>query len=143
MTPCHGSSARSGSLYGWFPADGDDQGSADCDDRGSAGVWTVWAVVLVLSVCLGALAWAGAVVARQRAENAADLAALAAARSHLAGLDGCVAAARVASASGARLVACRPGQSDVTVSVEVRPVVALRRLDMPPARARARAGVPP
>lgn len=143
MTPRHCASARSGSLNSWFPADGDDWGSADRDDRGSAGVWTVWAVVLVLSVCLGVLAWAGAVVARQRAENAADLAALAAARSHLGGLDGCVAAARVAAASGARLVACRPGMSDVTVSVEVPLAVPLRRLDMPPARARARAGVPP
>ena len=119
-----------------------------CDgprDAGLAALWTVWATGVVLSVTVATLAWAGAVQGRQRAENAADLAALAGARAERSGGDGCERAARVSQANGARLIRCEPvAGSLVMVVVEVASASRLLRgLDVPPARARARAGVPP
>jgi len=90
------------------------------------------------------LAWAASLVSRQRAEAAADLAALAAARTLVAGGAPCPAGHRVAAASGARLVGCTASGSAVTVVVQVPlPSLGVLGLDVPPARARARAGVPP
>lgn len=107
-------------------------------------LWTVWAVAVVLSVTVAVLTWASAVQSRQRAESAADLAALSGARAQVAGADGCERAARVALANRARLKDCTEGPGGVEVVVEV-PVLSgpLAQLDMPPARAKARAGVPP
>jgi len=103
----------------------------------------VCAAGVLVAVTAGALAVAGALVARQRAESAADLAALAAAR----GGAGCAVAARVAAAAGGRVVACAVDGSavapDVSLVVEVPVPGVLAALDVPPARARARAGVPP
>jgi len=113
-------------------------------ERGLAGLWTVWATTVVLAVALGALAWSAALVAHHRAETAADLTALAAATAQVRGGDPCGVAGRVAEAQGGRLVSCEPQPTSVSVLVEVAtPSRMLRRLDMPPARARARAGVPP
>jgi secretion/DNA translocation related TadE-like protein len=107
-------------------------------------LWSLWAVVVVAATCVGVLGWAAAVVARQRAEGAADLAALAAARALVAGDEPCSSGSRVAVASGARLVACTSSGTAVTIVVEIAvPPRALLGLDLPPARARARAGVPP
>jgi secretion/DNA translocation related TadE-like protein len=104
----------------------------------------VWSALLVVSACVVVLAWAAAVVSRQRAEAAADLAALAAARTLVAGGVPCSAGHRVADAAGARLVGCTAAGTAVTVVVEVQlPPRAVLGLDLPPARARARAGVPP
>lgn len=109
-------------------------------DRGAGALLVLTGVAVVLAAVCVALTWAGAVAARQQAEGAADLAALAGARAVLTGGDGCAAAGRVAWAGGAWLAGCRVGAgADVTVAVEVHPGW-LRRLDMPPARARARAG---
>ena len=111
-----------------------------CDERGAAGVLALAAAAALLSVTLGVLAWSGALVARQRAQNAADLAALAAARHAARGGDGCAAAVRLAAASGATLAGCAVlDGAVVTVLVEV-PVTSVRGLDIGPARARARAG---
>jgi secretion/DNA translocation related TadE-like protein len=118
--------------------------SGPSPDRGSAALWTLWAVVVVSAACLAVLGWAAAVVARQRAESAADLSALAAARALSAGGVPCAAGGRVAEASGARLVGCAASGDEVTVVVELAlPRRAVLGLDLPPARARARAGVPP
>lgn len=104
---------------------------------------------MLLLATAALLAWSGALVLRQRAEGVADLAALAGARHVLRGEDGCAAAARIATAGTAELVGCAVGpRGDVTVVVELDPA-ALRRLpwlqdlDLPPARARARAGGSP
>lgn len=114
------------------------------EDRGQAGLWSVWATALVLATTIAALTWSAAVEARQRAETAADLAALAGASAQVRGLDPCGPAGRVAHAQGARLVGCAPEPAAVGVVVEVVTLSSLlQRLDMPPARARARAGVPP
>jgi secretion/DNA translocation related TadE-like protein len=80
-----------------------------------------------------------AVVARHRAQTAADLASLAAARRLLAGsATPCAAAARVAAAMGAQIRACHAHRQVVDVVAEV-PLTGLLA-GLPPARARARAG---
>jgi secretion/DNA translocation related TadE-like protein len=87
-------------------------------------------------------------MARHRAASVADLAALAAARSaELGAAQPCSAAVEVAAAGGARLESCRQladGSTGVVVAVE-GPVVGgpWGWLHTGPARARARAGVPP
>jgi secretion/DNA translocation related TadE-like protein len=112
-------------------------------DRGQAGLWSVWACMVVLAAVMAVLGWSSALVARQRAENAADLGALAAASAQVRGEEPCGTADRVARAQGARLVRCVPEPGAVSLVVEVvAPSSLLRRLDLPPARARARAGVP-
>jgi secretion/DNA translocation related TadE-like protein len=100
-------------------------------------------VAVVLSAATATLGLAGALVARQRAEAAADLAALAGAQALLRGGDACGTAGRVAVAGRARVVACQPLGTALDLVVEVALPGVLGRLDMPPARARARAGVPP
>lgn len=74
--------------------------------RGSATLWVIGAIALLLVVTEVAVVRTAAVVARHRAESAADLAALAAAQ-HIGIDDGqCAAAALVATANGARLRDC-------------------------------------
>lgn len=109
-------------------------------ERGSGSVW-VAAVAGVLAVVGGATVLVGAAaVARHRAESAADLAALAAARSAVIGDPAaCAVAARVAGRNGARITGCRVltgAVVEVTVSVPVR----LGGLGRREAIARARAG---
>ena len=100
-------------------------------DRGSASLWVVAGGVLVLLVALVAVLRGSAVLARERAEAAADLAALAAAGG--IGVDGspramCARAMPIAAANRARLAGCavrlgadgRTGTVDVTVAVRVR-----------------------
>jgi secretion/DNA translocation related TadE-like protein len=113
-------------------------------DRGSATVWVVIACLVTWAVATLALSIGGAVVARHRAESAADLAALAGARVLANGIgDPCAEATRVAAATRARVVGC---ESFADGSLQVVAEVPLPRLlarwpDLPPARARSRAGV--
>ncbi len=84
-------------------------------ERGSASLLAVTMAGLLVFVG-GALAGVTAlVVDHRRAQAAADLAALAAAASS----DPCVAAARIATANGARLVGCAFAGPDVLVTVTV------------------------
>ena len=111
-------------------------------ESGAAGLLTVWASAAVLGVAFTALAWGGALVARHRADRAADIAALGAAATLQAGGDGCAAAIRLAGAQGARVTSCRV-LAATTVLLEVAVDVvgpAARWGRLPPARARARAG---
>jgi secretion/DNA translocation related TadE-like protein len=119
------------------------EGRGSGGDPGAGSVLLVAAVAVVLSGATCAMALAGALVSRQRAEAAADLAALAGAQALVRGGDACGTAGRVAAAGRARLVVCQPVGSTVHLVVEVALPGILGRLDMPPARARARAGVPP
>jgi secretion/DNA translocation related TadE-like protein len=112
-------------------------------DSGAGSVLLVAVVAVVLSAATAALVLGGALVSRQRAEAAADLAALAGAQALLRGGDACGAAGRVAAAGRARVVVCEPAGSTLHLVVEVALPGVLGRLDVPPARARARAGVPP
>ncbi len=104
-------------------------------ERGSA---TVLVIAGVMASCAIAGLWLAsgrAALARQRAETAADLAALAGAQA-LAGSPAavCTDAGAVAAANGGRLVACAVDGQAVVVAVSVsRPMAA---------RAVARAGPP-
>lgn len=107
-------------------------GPAGCArDTGSASLWVLAGGLLVLVLALAVGLRATAVVARHRAEAAADLAALAAAQG--IGVDDttatmCRRAARIAAANGARLQTCtvrldpsaRSGTVQVTTAVLVR-----------------------
>jgi secretion/DNA translocation related TadE-like protein len=111
-------------------------------DGGAAGLLTVWASAAVLAISITALSWGGALVARHRADRAADIAALGGAAALQAGGDGCTAAIRLAREQGARVTGCQVVDA-TTVLVEVAVNVvgpAARWGRLPPARARARAG---
>jgi secretion/DNA translocation related TadE-like protein len=108
-------------------------------ERGSATLVAVAMMAVLLAIALGGSLVASAVIARHRAQAAADLAALAAARWIGSGPQAaCVWAASVAMANRSRLVACTPDGLDVVVTVEV--AVVLGRLGVGSARAAARAG---
>jgi secretion/DNA translocation related TadE-like protein len=72
-------------------------------------------VLLLIAAALGVVS--AMVVAHRVAQSAADLAALAGARSLAEGSDACAAAGRIAEANGARLTSCQVSGSDVTVEV--------------------------
>ena len=91
------------------------------DERGAGTVLVVVhaTVLLALGVALGAVA---ALVHQHRvAQAAADLAALAGARSVADGADGCGSAGTIARANRARLTGCRVVGHDVRVTVRVPP----------------------
>lgn len=90
-------------------------------DRGSASVW-VLAIGLCVVLFAGALTTVGsAIVARQRAQIAADLGALAGAQQSARGTaTACARAARLVSANGAALGGCLVDGLDVVVTAVVR-----------------------
>lgn len=104
-------------------------------DRGSASIWVLACCALLLTVAFASTLRATAVVARHRAEAAADLAALAAAGQIGVSDRGCAAAERIAAANGASVRRCVPalaadgrsGTVTVWLAVPVRlPVVGSR-----------------
>jgi len=108
-------------------------------DRGSATVWLIGLTALIGLATTAGVVHGGAVVARHRAEVAADLAALAGAVQVSVGEDGpCATAARIAGRNGGRLTACAVAGDDVEVVVTRR--LTLGRLGSRTAIARARAG---
>nr|NLD41618.1 pilus assembly protein TadE [Actinomycetales bacterium] len=97
----------------------------------------------LLTVFAGLLLVAGVMVARGTAQTAADLAALAAARSLLdGGPSPCGRAGAVAGANGAALVSCVAAGEEVTVTARA-PVVWGGRATGLHAAANARAGPEP
>ncbi|MEV6441127.1 Rv3654c family TadE-like protein [Amycolatopsis sp. NPDC051716] len=106
-------------------------------DRGAATIWTAMAVVALTGVATLALWLGAAVIARHRAESAADLGALAAASHANEGpVQACERARWVADRMGVTLVTCRWQQLDALVEVEARGP-ALAGLPRPSAHARA------
>jgi secretion/DNA translocation related TadE-like protein len=96
-------------------------------------------MAIVVAVFAGAVVVGTAVVARHRAQSAADLAALAAVGRLAAGQGtACGWAVSVAERVGASVTACAVEALDVVVTVEVD--VALGRWGLGSARAAARAG---
>ncbi|MGI8870638.1 MAG: Rv3654c family TadE-like protein [Mycobacteriales bacterium] len=89
-------------------------------DDGSGTIW-VLAITLIVVVCGLIGMYRGlAVVARHRAEAAADFAALAAAGSVIEGESvACGRAATIAAANGARVLSCRIDGTDAFVSAAV------------------------
>jgi secretion/DNA translocation related TadE-like protein len=93
-------------------------------ERGSVSVVVAAAVAMALVVTMGAADVGRAVIARSRAEAAADLAALAAAQelAFPSGIDPAGFAADYAVRNGARLLSCScaEGTSEAVVRVAVR-----------------------
>ncbi len=93
----------------------------------------------LLAVTVGGLCVGSAVIARHRAQAAADLASLAAAGRLADGADAaCAQASAVARAMNTAVTQCEVDHLDVVVTVDVP--VALGRFGMGTARAAARAG---
>jgi len=90
------------------------------DDRGSASLWLL-GVALAVLLLAGTVAMAGGLlVARHRAQSAADLGALAGALRAVEGPGvACPASDRIVQANGARMVACRVEGLDVVITVRV------------------------
>lgn len=116
-------------------------------DTGSASIWVLAAALLLAVVGTAGTLRGLAVLARHRAEAAADLAALAAAGRIGLGSDYCARAADIAARNGARIASCRvdlgadgrSGSVRVVVETALRlPVVGERRVT-----ASARAGREP
>lgn len=103
-------------------------------DRGSATVWVLAAgLVMVSAGALGA-AYGSAVVARHRAQVAADLGALAgAARAVFGASAACAEARRIVVANSAALAACQLDGLDLTITAQVNASIGV-------ATATARAG---
>lgn len=96
-------------------------------------------IAVLMSIMLGAMVFGMAVVARHRAQAAADLAALAAAGQLASGgAVACATASAVAGAMQSTVSTCRVEELDVVVSVELG--VRLGRWGVGSARALARAG---
>jgi secretion/DNA translocation related TadE-like protein len=107
-------------------------------DRGSATVWAVAGVAVIMTVFLVGLHLGSAVIARHRAEAAADLAALAAAGVAVEGAEAsCDRAGEVAAAMGGTITSCRLVGWDALVEVRVPTEVALPGIDGAAGRARA------
>ena len=106
-------------------------------ERGSASIWVVACCALLLAITFASTMRTAAVVARHRAESAADLAALAAAGQIGVSHGICPAAVRIAAANGASVQRCAPslapgGRSGtVTVWLSMRvwlPIVGSRQV---------------
>jgi secretion/DNA translocation related TadE-like protein len=107
-------------------------------ERGSATVWLLGAMLACCAICAIWITVAQAGVSRQRAEIAADLAALAGAQAASTGESSpCAAAADIALRNGGRLASCTvsgDGLVDFSVAVTVEVSSPMT------ARAEARAG---
>jgi secretion/DNA translocation related TadE-like protein len=106
-------------------------------ERGSASVWVVTCCALLMVVAGVATIRGLAVLARHRAESAADLAALAAAGRIGVADDECAAAARIARRNSARVLSCRlrlapdgrSGTVFISIGLTARlPAVGIRRV---------------
>jgi secretion/DNA translocation related TadE-like protein len=109
-------------------------------DRGSASIWMLAAIGLLALATIAATMRSAAILARHRAETAADFAALAAA-TRLASADPCGVATATAAANGARLELCQP--EGETVRIEVSRTFTISGLADRRASAHARAGLLP
>jgi secretion/DNA translocation related TadE-like protein len=108
-------------------------------EHGSASLVAVAMMAVLLAITVGGVYVGSAVVARHRAQSAADLAALAAAVHVTDGTAAsCAQASAVAGAMGAAVRHCVVDDLDVVVTVEAP--VSLGRMGFGPARASARAG---
>jgi secretion/DNA translocation related TadE-like protein len=110
----------------------------DLADRGSATVWVVIAMAVVVAAAAVSAILGAIMIARHRADAAADAAAIRVAMSALAGsVAACGAGAGLARANGARLVRCSLDGPDAVVGVEVPLPGLLSRFGAATGRARA------
>src|SRR3954470_17032148 len=106
-------------------------------ERGSASLVAVAMMAVLFAITTGGVYVGSAVIARHRAQAAADLAALAAAV-HLADGTACTQASAVARAMRTAVTQCVVEDLDVIVTVDAP--LAVGRMGVGPARAAARAG---
>lgn len=116
-------------------------------DRGSATVWVLACGLAILLLAVAAAGWVAALLARHRAETAADLAALAAADRIGFAADGeavCEAARPIARSNGGSVLDChatlQPDGRSGTVVVRVATAADLPVVGRVTATASARAG---
>lgn len=113
------------------------QGDRARQDSGVATIWTAMAVAALTGVALLSCWLAAAVLARHRAEAAADLAALAAASHAAEGpTQACERARWIADRMAVSLLTCRWQRLDAFVEVQA-PGLGVAGLPGPSARARA------
>jgi secretion/DNA translocation related TadE-like protein len=104
-------------------------------DQGSASIWLLGIGLMVVTLALMLTTVGTALIARQRAQAAADLGALAGAALIVAGeRSACDRAQELVTANGGRMLTCQPDGLELIVTVEV-PVAGLGA-----AKASARAG---
>lgn len=92
------------------------------DERGFATILGAFAVAALVAVAIAVIYLGASVVARHRAQSAADLSALAAASDRVYGRpDPCGTARRIAAAQGfaVRVERCAASEGDIVVSVAV------------------------
>ena len=89
------------------------------DQRGSATPFAIACLGLLVLIAAALGVVAAMVDAHRRAQSAADLGALAAARALAEGAAGCAAGGRVAEANGAALTSCQVTGRQVRLRVEV------------------------
>jgi secretion/DNA translocation related TadE-like protein len=113
-------------------------------ERGSASIWLLGLVALVLAVTLTVLIQSAAILGRHRLQRSADLAALAAAGQIGLGSDPCQAARRIATANRAVLDRCvanlDPDGRSGTVAVWLSGRIGLPLLGPRSLHGRSRAG---
>jgi len=113
-------------------------------ERGSASIWVLGFVAMIVAVTLVSIARGTAVLARHELESAADLTALAAAEQIGRSGRPCDAAGRIAIANWAVLARCTterdPSGRSGTVTVSVTRTVRLPLIGARQVTARARAG---
>jgi secretion/DNA translocation related TadE-like protein len=92
------------------------------DDRGGATVLMLAIGLVTVLVAIASAAVGAAIVARHRAQNAADLAALAGALDALDGVEvACARAGEIATQNGGHLTACDVDGLDIVVTVQAWP----------------------
>lgn len=88
-------------------------------DQGSASVYLVTAMAVVVTIAAADAGVGAAVIARHRAATAADAAALAAASQTVDGADACRTATAVALTDGGELTSCQVSGPFVVVTTKV------------------------
>jgi secretion/DNA translocation related TadE-like protein len=89
-------------------------------DRGSASIWLLGIGLMVVTLALMLTTAGTALIARQRAQAAADLGALAGAGLIVAGeRSACDRAHELVTANGGRMLTCQPDGLELIVTVEV------------------------
>ena len=114
------------------------QPSRECAERGSASLVAVAMIAVLLAITVGASYVGSAVIARHRAQAAADLAANVAFSAPTAAA--CARASAVAHAMRNVLAGCVVDGIDVVVTVDARVALALAGADSAHASARAGPG---
>lgn len=108
-----------GARVGDSDSDGDGRGHGNRDERGSATLFAVAVIGLLVLVGAALGVVAAMIHAHRVAQSAADLAALAGASAHARGADPCAAATTIAAANGASLDNCALDGYDVRIQVTV------------------------